>query len=377
MQAIKVWHPESAPESPLTMREAFGRYLRPSLSGRRANATLRQYETAIRHWERFCTEGGETESESASTMSTRATLPGGGHAIDRGIDDCGRITDVMLDAWAMHLHNGGLSADTINKTWRYLRAILRRIGPRESRNPKAIGLIDRVPAMEPITELDNDSDGQAVILSKSQLEALYNACDVATWPATAPALAWRVFLVLSACLGARVEDAAGFDWSHISLEPESPARSSSAVWQPGFLCWIPEKTKRKKSSRLILPLPTCCRMHLDQLRRAVPSDPNERNTIYGWTVGAVDRRREQWNLIAAQAGCPNAQRKHLRPTCNVLWNRASKSGLGRWVLGHSARDINDAAYMRAEPELIAFADQLDLPECFLRGRTGETQPFLF
>ncbi len=139
--------------------------------------------------------------------------------------------------------------------------------------------------------------------------------------------------------------------------------------------WIPEKTKRKKASRLILPLPSCCRAHLDQLRAAVPSDPS--TTIYGWTSGAIDRRREQWKEIAAQAGITDAQRKHLRPTCNVLWNRASKSGLGRWVLGHAARDVNDAAYMRAEPELIHFADQLDLPDCFHRSRAAEQQMFLF
>ncbi len=373
MTALKAWRPDESNDSPMTLREAFGEFLRPSLTGRRAEATLRQYHTALSHWERFCSGGGEPDSERASTASTRATLSGGKLGKSVGIDDVRKITDAMLDAWACEMRNAGLSADTINKTWRFLRAILRRIGPRESRNPKAVGLIDRVPAMEPVSG-DEATDGQASIFSKSQLAALYQACDVAEWPRRSPALAWRTYLVLSACLGARVEDASTFSWDHISLAPESPAVSSSERWEPGFLVFLPEKTKRRKGSRLILPLPSCCRHHLDELRAAVP--PNDSLSIYGWSHGSIEKRRETWKLIAAQAGLPDADRKMFRPTCNVLWNRASKSGLGRWVLGHAARDINDAAYMRAEPELIAHADSLDVPTCFM-ATTAAQQLFLF
>ncbi len=129
-----------------------------------------------------------------------------------------------------------------------------------------------------------------------------------------------------------------------------------------------------KGARLILPRPSCCRYHIDQLRAAVP--PRAGQTIYGWSSGAIEKRRETWKVISAQAGLPEAERKQLRPTCNVLWNRASKSGLGRWVLGHAARDINDAAYMRAEPELIAHADSLDVPACFHAAPRSQ-QLFLF
>ena len=360
--------PERDPAA-ITLREAFLRHLFPSLDGRRAKSTPRQYRTALSHWETFC-------DQRASTNSTRA--PDLRYQV-QPVDLVSQITDAMLNdfgAWLMGPKptSPELSLASAKKQWKFIRAILRRIGPREAGNPRAVGLIDRVPVMDPLDHLDQCDDAEGPVdLSNEQLGKIYEACDIATWPHDQPVLQWQTYLVIASVMGPRVDDTARLTADDFRFDPASPVQHSVRTYDDGWLVYVPSKTKAKKRGRLIIPLPPCVNVHVRELIR------RRSGRLFSWRNSTSHRFTDQWQLIVKQAGLDHVQRRNLRSPANIRWTRAgSGNDLGRWVLGHAARDVNDAHYMRVEPELIEAAPIVEVPQQFsgpLRGST--TQHFLF
>lgn len=354
----------------LSLRDAWEVYKLPEVDGRRAAATLRQYRTALSHWEEFCTRCASTTSTRAANLPSITTE-----------DNVYRLEDVHLDNFAKWLRchrpgGAGLSVDSVGKTWKLVRAILRKIGPRETGNPRGVGLLERVPVMDSIGDLEGYGDGDvcegATDITVEQLGRLYDACAIATWPrSSAPApVQWRAWVVCSSLLGVRVEQMNAAEASWFVLDPASPAKGSSRRHDWGWLCYTPEKTKRSKRVRLIIPLPPCVRTHVE------PLVAHRRQRLFDFGSTGSNAARQQWTTIAGTAGLDHLHRCDLRDAANQIWGAIDRD-LGRWVCGHAARDVNERHYTRIEPDLIAAIPRLELPAQFGRIPTGVMQQFLF
>jgi integrase len=295
----------------------------------------------------------------------------------------------MLNAWGEWLmaeSGPKLTLDTAKKQWRCVRAILRRVGPREAGNPRALGFLDRVPAMDPLEELalGDDRDGPQDVTDE-QIGRIYAACDVADWPGDASVLQWRTYLVILSVMGPRVNDAATLTRENFSFDPASPVARSVRTYEHGWLVYRPTKTARKKSAKLIVPLPPVVSAHVRALAarrgsgQAGSGLAGGGGRLFGWPDARGHRFAATWQRIVDHAGLPHIERRHMRATANLRWDRAGGDRqLGRWVLGHAARDVNDQHYMRAEPDLIAAAPQVEVPAPFAASPgDAPTQLFLF
>lgn len=369
--ALRLYGGDESARDPLTLRGAFASYKLPEIDGRRAPATIRKYRRAITLWEGFC-------DERASTTSSRALK----HPADGGPgDDVHAIRDHDLDAFArwcrVHRPGGaGLSVVSVETTWSLIRSVLRRIGPRETGNPRGEGLLERLPVMDTVADLDGYGDASifegAADITAEQLGRLYDACSIAQWPSSSiPApTQWRGYLVLGALLGMRVENLVAAEAAWFHLHAKSPAKGSSRRHAAGWLRFVPEKTKRSKAAWLTVPLPPSVRSHVEPLIR--PGRPR----LFNFGAKGNHSARRQWQAIAAEAGCPGLKRCDLRDATNQIWGAVDRD-LGRWVCGHAARDVNERHYTRIEPDLIAAIPRLEIPEPFNRRPDGQHQQTLF
>lgn len=364
---LRIVNADNPPRQAMPLREAYVVYKLPELAGRRAAATLRQYNTALGHWEEFC-------KACASTISTRAVE-------SPSFDDLYTLTDELLNRFGEWLREhrpggAGLSVDSVEKTWKILRAILRKCGPRETGNPRGLSLIDRVPVMDSVADLDGYGDDDvsegATDITVEQLGALYDACSAATWPTSKvpAAIQWRSWVVMATLLGMRVEQLNKAEACWFVLDAMSPSKGSNRTHEPGWLCYVPEKTKRSKRVRLIVPLPPCVRLHLDALTR------HGRLRLFDFGASGSNAARLQWQEIVATAGLPHLKRCDLRDAANQIWGAINRD-LGKWICGHAARDVNERHYTRIEPDLIAAIPQLVVPAQFERGPLATHQQFLF
>lgn len=358
--------------SSINLRVAFETFLLPSLDRTRASKTTSSYFTSLGHWETFHRLRG-------STVSTPALEDGENAFPDPPIY---QISDEMLNEfgeWLMveDAPAPDLSVGTADKVWKNIRAVLRRVGPRESRNPKAVGILDRVPTMDPMSDLadpDRLTIGEgAVDVTDEELGAIYEACEIATWPGESAVMQWRTYLVILAVMGPRVNDAATLTAEHFRMEAKSPVRRSTREHEHGWLVYLPTKTKGKKRTRLIVPLPLVVRDHVQSLLR------QRGGRLFAWGDSGGHRFADQWQRIVDQAGLAHVQRRHMRAMANLRWSRTGvRDDLGKWVLGHAARDVNESNYTRIEPDLIAAVPRLDIPAAFAsRLSDGPVQRFLF
>ena len=377
MTALKIFHGATMPaDDDIKIRDAFVKFLLPSIDGRRAKSTTSDYFTAIDHWESFCDSHHHPDPSRASTPSTSAVEL---RCQVQPVDAVSQINDAMLNAFGLWLMADKpapeMTIGTAGKQWKKLRAILRRVGPREAGNPRGVGLIDVVPVMDPLTDLADqldDVEGPADV-TDGQIGRIYDACEIAVWPSEFAALQWRTYIVIASVMGPRVDDAATLTAENFNFGLQSPVTRSSRSYGHGWLIYRATKQRRSKPGRLILPLPPCVNKHVGQLLKL------RGGRLFSWTSSRNHSFRDQWQQIVDQAGLSHVQRKHLRSTANIRWTRAgSGDDLGRWALGHAARDVNDAHYMRHEPDLIEAAPLVEVPEQFER-RLGDsqTQTFLF
>lgn len=326
--------PQLGPEGDdrLTLRACYEKHLRPVLADR-AEATRSAYRTTIRrHWEPLT-----------------------------GDPAVGDIDDGVLQAWWAEMRRRDYGDSLLRKQYSNVRRILRRLGPRAPGNPAGLGVIAFVPYLEPPPPVRR----RKRVATLDDLDRLYIACGVATWPHDGPLpppLLWRCLLVLAYNLGPRTGDLLGLPWSAITWsadcpDPDVPRRNAS-----GWICFEPQKTRRKKGE-LLLPLNATVRRHLQAL--AAVRSPAVYGTLF------PHGRPNDWHLqrrrIAATAGLGGGYTfQQLRATCSTAWNRQSY-GLGRHVLGHSPRGVNEASYLSAVDLLLDHVEQLRQPAAFRNG----------
>jgi len=332
--------------SRLTLKECFERYLLPDLVLDRAPATISGYRTALRHW-----YDGTTNPV----------------VVD--------IADQTVRVWRETMVRGGMSAPTLAKQWRFLRAILRRIGPRETGNPAGNGVIGQVPYCQPVHGALKHSYRR--IVSDQDLGACYEACRLANWPRTdvaAPTM-WRAALVLWHTYGFRTQDLfatkrgfAGIGWKNVSFAVECPDPQVEASNPHGWLSYVPTKTQRTSGEAVIVPLTECVRAHLQAIQQ-------DRVAVFPCPVSSKTFYDGIWKLIQGEAQAIAVARsqayrsflpRHLRTTANNAWSRLTP-GLGEWVLGHAKRGVNARFYTIVIQDLVEGAARFPTPQAFLAG----------
>ncbi|MEM9827491.1 MAG: hypothetical protein AAF958_12940 [Planctomycetota bacterium] len=355
----------------ISIRECWERHWLPYRRYEVSAGRLRDYRTAIAHWERFV-------AERASTTRTRAPNPPGGGVV---LDQISAIDVATLNDFGVWLLAGGgavgqsgepekMSQANVDKIAKSMHAILRAVGPRGKRNAFAPVLLDTVPLMTSARRLDGgrkQSTASGKNLSDRDLDRLYEACAVATWPVDHAVLQWRTFLVVGALLAPRPGDATAITAEAFSLRPEAPVDGSAYRSQCGWVRWESAKTGKVQ----VVPLPPVVSGHVAALLRKRGGE------LYSWHSYRQRPFERAWRAIVDQAGLPSVKRKDLRTTANNRWN-AVKDGLGDWLLGHSARGVNDKHYRDRIPDAIDAAVKVAVPKSFTADQSdGQVQPFLF
>jgi len=103
-------------ERKLTLTDAFQNYYRIE---ELRKSTFVAYQSALKMWERLT-----------------------------GSPDIREIDDLLVDRFRMEALKE-LAPYTVNRYWGACRSILRRIGPKETRNPWGLGIIQEIPSMYP------------------------------------------------------------------------------------------------------------------------------------------------------------------------------------------------------------------------------------
>jgi len=351
-----------------TMREAYGKHLAPSLSGR-SRKTVTQFTTAISLWEQFCGIGGITTS-NPSQLQQPKSCP---------VDQIGQITDAMLDDFARWLmadiptrNPTRYKRSTVETYGKKVRGILKILGPREAGNKRGAGILDFVPSMSAVGDLAEDTadDDDSIDVTDEHISRIYDAAAIATWPGEFAPLQWRTYVVILGMLGPRVNDGATMKPANLRSEPKSPIKHSPRRHDHGWLDYVQEKTGK----RVIVPLPAVVRSHVDALIRHQGS-----HRLFDWHSSRSAAFAAQWQQIVDQAGLSEIQRKHFRPTANFRWTiAAGDREVGAMVLGHAAADVNSKHYTRNEAILLTHVDQVAAPDAFLVDPTDQpTQLFLF
>jgi len=267
-----------------TLYEAYWRFYRPDLMIDRSARTVQAYETSLCYWEQL-TDDPPLKS----------------------------INNQTLDRFKAALVAHGLGPVSVNRVLRHLKAIFRRIGPAETRNPGGLGILYHVPYTRALRQPAKIPR----VLTVAQLAAIFDACDVATWPLSdksglAPEVFWRATLTLAYNLGLARDDL-------FSL------RAEAVDLNAGFVTVVRGKTGR------ILRLPI--NASVDKVLRVL-MQPGRERLLY--QTKSNRQLYRQFHAIQKAAGIakPYFGFHDLRRTCATELERLAP-GAGTFMLGHS------------------------------------------
>lgn len=345
-------------EPRLTLRGALESYVLPTLDSP-SDATIQQLLRTVHLWEEFEARGTQNSKTRHSKNPGKMAPSIGTVSTDAAEFQKGgveQIDDVMLAEfrdWCRQEKDHAVT--TWNKTWRRLRQILRKLGPAERGNPTGLGKIDRVPHVR----LASEPKRGKRIVSLDELDAWYRACEYAIWPdhgEASPVRQWRALLVLGYVTGLRTIDAQTLARDAITTGVHCPDEDVTHTSEFGWLCVVPRKTRRHQRE-IILPLSECLRLHLDWLLAGSASQL--------FSFGGANRHfSDQWHEITRRSGVRPFVFGDLRKTANTAYNQL-RPGLGKSILGHVPRGVNETFYLDTMPQILLGVQSLPLPAAFV------------
>lgn len=297
------------PDDTLTLRQAFDEFVAPDVNTL-APATIAGYDGALRRWEKI------TDNPPVGEIDNRAFA---------------RFRDALSEQ--------GLAPATVNSQLRYLRRILRRIGPPDSRNPAGEGVISRIPYARQL-RVDRKLPR---IASREELSRLYHAAASASWPErdVEPADWWRAFIVTAYNVGPRLSDIKALRSDHVSFEH-------------GTIHFVARKTGKLQ----IIPANRVTLAHLKVI-------DGDRPTMFGISENRHALYR-QWKSLKAIAGITQRLTFHdLRRTAGSAYANAGGLDVAATILGHSVSGVTAQYYVNPEERVRIAADQLQQPDAFL------------
>lgn len=296
-----------------TLRDAFKTFYLPELksSGATPN-TIHSYGTSLTRWERFSNDPPVAKIDNAALA---------------------RFREAVLAA--------NFRPTTFNSTIRHVRAVLRRIGPQEYRNPQAIGLLKRIPYIKLLRE----DLGLPRRVTFEEIDRLYAACEQARWPhCCVPAAEWwRTAVVMFYNLGPRRNDLFGLRTADVDLTGRK-------------IGWRVRKTRQWH----VLPLNDVVLTHL----RGIWS---QRHWLFPggqYIANGSKAYKHQWTRLQQAAGV-SFSFHDLRRTCASGYADLGGNDLAKAVLGHSSGgDVTRRFYLNSDARLVKAAAELSQPTSF-------------
>lgn len=300
----------------LDLRACFVEYILPDLEDA-PEGTISLYRTALNHWE------------------ARTSNP-----------PVGEITNDVLRKFKQSFLKEKYSPETIKKTWRHIRPILRRVGPPVQGNPLGESIIERIPYMAPPK---NNVRKFPRIVTHEEVNAIYQACEVAKWPYASPCpapLLWQLALVVFYNCGPRTQDFFKLTRQNIDLEMRR-------------VSFVAQKTSKLQG----VPFQEIVGLHFEAVYQYLNQDES---TIVFPVTKSKGSLYDQWKAIQDAAGISKyVEFRDLRETCDSLLNAANPGALaGKWVLGHGGRDVNEIYYHNPSPEVLKAVENLEQPDSF-------------
>ncbi|QDU03098.1 Phage integrase family protein [Gimesia chilikensis] len=308
-------HQGYEPKFRLTVRDCFFEYVFPDMDPDEQKGTLSVYMTTINHWE------------------SRTNNP-----------PIAEITNDLLRKFKKSFQLEGYSPESIKKYWRHLRRILRRVGPPADRNPLGEDLIERIPYMSPPKSARRKIPR---LITEDEMNAVYHACKVATWPkkVESPALIWQTALVIFYNCGPRTQDVfRRLCWLNVDLQYQRISFVS-----------------QKRSKLQGIPFQELVGLHFEALYHG----QRPQDTVLQMTKCNRSLYKEWKKILKASGIREHFTFQDLRKTCNSLLNAANPgANAGKWVLGHGGSGVNEEYYHNPGPEVIKAIENLKQPESF-------------
>jgi len=325
---LQLFDPD-APTSPVRTLDDVYHELKPQLPLSLSRRTLVEHRTALKHWR-------EATGDPDLAQVTRKTIT--------------RLRDYLVGL--------GLSAATINKTWRTLRALF-RFACEELR------WIEEIPAVSYKMQsrlIFEAAPQHREVLTHAEIEQLWQNCLLARYPLVEPCLTWRTFLVLMWSYGMRTDDLVQLPRSAI-------------LWTQKLVRFAADKTSKLQG----LPLTPLVEWHLQRYLAAVPSD-SPRLFPGLKKRGHVNRRTGKqyagyytaWNEVISHGVEPRVLLKHLRQAMvSELNDVGLGDDIGGWAAGHSAKGVTAKNYDNPSQRVRRAFLARPVPPCFLWGMRDE------
>ena len=376
---LTIFDPNRPRPAEPTLRLVWEKHLAPAMIRRKLKpGTLKGYERALKRWDRY------REHQKTSPNGLRDTLP-----IEQGVNLIGRADLAGFQTYLEQIECCG--ARTVNKSVEAICKILKVAAEEE--------LIGSVPSCP--DPLLGGGKPLKLRLSHDQLNALYQACEIARWPKCGPGRVpleyspcdgWRMLIVWMFFYGFRTgdliqikPDAAPVTWGQITGDRESPAEDGQAINDHGWFWYVPSKQESFKPDPLVLPITEVARRHLDMVR---PASIDPAMPLLNWPRGNKQFYKH-WDRLIAEAGIkakpnlttgkrPDYEPKHLRKTCVTELNN-HRRGIAPLIVGHDecrdaeakiliARRENNVErvhYDNAEDAILEALTTLPIPSAFL------------
>lgn len=358
----------------LTLRDVWETLKRPEIEQEgRAAETLADYGRHLDRWEEFF--------ETPDGQKYRIINPA-----------LGQIDREMLLAWRGWLTRRPMGARSANKHLGTIHALLAC-----AESHRKIGATPRLPP------LSTHVAAAKLYLSYQEIDQLYEACELATWPRQDgrgedlpwPAVRyWRALIVMLFNYGCRTQELVAYErsakpmrWRQIHWQRESPAIAGRALCDWGWLAYVPTKQERHKPEPLVLPLNEATAWHLKSIE---PPEVDVERPLFDWPL-SPDSFYQTWDeILAGSKVKPKAdpvtgeaakyQLLHFRKTCTTWLNHHCR-GIAPHITGHAARGRDDAVsskhYDNVELAVLKALRELPQPSAFQAAMLGNQQRLLF
>jgi len=358
-ESVEAQPSRPASEPVPTLAEIWHRHIEPSMRLRRSARTIEADREALRRWS--CEIPGPTE------QNPRTTSPG---VLCPGVLPVDQIDDAVVDAFCRHWLAQGKSAGTVNKWLKTIKKCLRAA--------HRAGLIPSVPRVEPLPVPRT----RPPFATLDDVDRLYRAADAADWPSIgprAPADFWRTILVGCWTYGFRTQDLVayrtradeGLLWSSVRFDPVCPDPRVTLTHEQGWLDYVPKKTSRTRGERVLLPISTVFRRHLELWnglddRRVLPNGRSKKSFAAAWQ--AICKAAG----LAGQVGLSpindaSSQVRSIRKGCANNWQQVAPGKLAQWVIGDAPVGTTDTYYINTLPQIVEWIDRIPIPEAFSAG----------